>query len=122
MPVFEYRVPVGLEPVAVAARTNTEVWVTNLLSDSVSIVSLTGTPHVVRTLLVGDEPRDIVFAGNPVARFHHHRASRTAAHRSFHRRRAGRGRSRSSRRPAFRAPTFGFSIPPIWDQAWAERR
>jgi hypothetical protein len=37
--------------------------VTNLLSDSVSIISLTGTPHVVRTLLVGDEPRDIVFAG-----------------------------------------------------------
>src|SRR5215468_963748 len=27
-------VPVGLEPVAVAARTNTEVWVVNHLSDS----------------------------------------------------------------------------------------
>src|ERR1035438_1748794 len=26
-PVFEVRIPVGLEPVAVAARTNTEVWV-----------------------------------------------------------------------------------------------
>src|SRR5580658_1688209 len=75
MPVFEYRVPVGLEPVAVAARTNTEVWVTNQLSDSVSVVTLTGTPHVVRTLLVGDEPRDIVFAGNPV------RAFITTAHR-----------------------------------------
>ena len=75
LPVFEFRVPVGLEPVAVAARTNTEVWVTNQLSDSVSIVSLTGTPHVVRTLLVGDEPRDIVFAGNPV------RAFITTAHR-----------------------------------------
>jgi len=69
LPVFDYRVPVGLEPVAVAARTNTEVWVTNLLSDSVSIVSLTGTPHVVRTLLVGDEPRDIVFAGTPARAF-----------------------------------------------------
>ena len=68
-PVFEVRIPVGLEPVAVAARTNTEVWVTNLLSDSVSIVSLTGTPHVVRTLLVGDEPRDIVFAGTPQRAF-----------------------------------------------------
>ena len=75
LPVFEFRVPVGLEPVAVAARTNTEVWVTNLLSDSVSIVSLTGTPHVVRTLLVGDEPRDIVFAGTP------QRAFITTAHR-----------------------------------------
>jgi DNA-binding beta-propeller fold protein YncE len=68
-PAFEYRVPVGLEPVAVAVRNSSEVWVTNLLSDSVSIVSLTGTPHVVRTLLVGDEPRDIVFAGSPARAF-----------------------------------------------------
>ncbi|RKH44872.1 YncE family protein [Corallococcus sicarius] len=56
-------VPVGLEPVSVAARSNTEVWVVNHLSDSISVVSVSGTPHVVRTLLVGDEPRDIVFAG-----------------------------------------------------------
>jgi sugar lactone lactonase YvrE len=57
-------VEVGMEPVAVAARTNTEVWVVNHLSDSVSIVDLSGTePRVVRTLLVGDEPNDIVFAG-----------------------------------------------------------
>ncbi len=69
MPVFTTRVPVGLEPVAVAARSNTEVWVTNHLSDSVSIVSLIGTPHVTQTLLVGDEPRDIVFAGKPVRAF-----------------------------------------------------
>jgi DNA-binding beta-propeller fold protein YncE len=57
-------VSVGLEPCAVAARTNTEVWVVNHLSDSVSIVDLSANPpRVVRTLLVGDEPRDIVFAG-----------------------------------------------------------
>src|SRR5438132_12741081 len=57
-------VPVGLEPVAVAARSNTEVWVVNHLSDSVSIVDVgTDPPRVTRTLLVGDEPRDIVFAG-----------------------------------------------------------
>src|SRR5947208_4686268 len=57
-------VPVGLEPVAVAARSNTEVWVVNHLSDSVSIVDVgTNPPRVTRTLLVGDEPRDIVFAG-----------------------------------------------------------
>ena len=56
-------VPVGMEPVAVAVRSPTEVWVVNHLSRSISIVSLVGTPHVVRTLLVGDEPRDIVFAG-----------------------------------------------------------
>jgi hypothetical protein len=58
-------VQVGMEPVAVAARTNTEVWVVNFLSDSVSIVDLSGsTPRVVRTLHVGDEPSDIVFAGS----------------------------------------------------------
>lgn len=58
-------VAVGLEPVAVAARSNHEVWVVNHLSDSVSVVDVS-TPNqarVVRTLLVGDEPRDIVFAG-----------------------------------------------------------
>jgi 6-phosphogluconolactonase (cycloisomerase 2 family) len=60
---FAARVPVGMEPVAVAARDNNEVWVVNHLSDSVSVVTLGGTPHVARTLLVGDEPRDIVFAG-----------------------------------------------------------
>jgi YVTN family beta-propeller protein len=57
-------VSVGLEPIAVSARTDTEVWVVNHLSDSVSIVDVSGTPRVVRTLLVGDEPRDIVFAGS----------------------------------------------------------
>ena len=57
-------VQVGMEPVAVAARTNDEIWVVNHLSDSISIIDLTTTPiRVTRTLLVGDEPRDIVFAG-----------------------------------------------------------
>jgi DNA-binding beta-propeller fold protein YncE len=70
-------VPVGLEPVAVAARTNEEVWVVNHLSDSVSIVRLDASGGtVVRTLLVGDEPRDIVFAGTG-----RRRAFITAAHR-----------------------------------------
>nr|WP_309243002.1 hypothetical protein [Hyalangium versicolor] len=72
-------VPVGLEPVAVAARTDTEVWVVNHLSDSVSVVEIDGaglSGTVVRTLLVGDEPRDIVFAGPDRAR-----AFITAAHR-----------------------------------------
>ena len=73
------RVPVGLEPVAVAARGANEVWVVNHLSDSVSVVDLSGTPRVVRTLLVGDEPRDIVFAGSP------ERAFVTTAHRGQHR-------------------------------------
>ena len=61
---LEASVPVGLEPVAVAARGNDEAWVVNHLSDSVSVVDLaTEPPSVKRTLLVGDEPRDIVFAG-----------------------------------------------------------
>jgi len=59
-------IPVGLEPVAVAARNDDEIWVVNHLSDSVSVVQMTQGGHsgrVVRTLLVGDEPRDIVFGG-----------------------------------------------------------
>jgi len=83
-------VPVGLEPVAVAAASDHEVWVVNHLSDSVSIVQIADSaddtlPHrgrvepvgrVVRTLLVGDEPRDVVFAGAG-----HRRAFITTAHR-----------------------------------------
>ncbi|MFN8543144.1 MAG: hypothetical protein U0807_02905 [Candidatus Binatia bacterium] len=65
-------VPVGLEPVAVAARAiaggRIEAWVVNHLSDSVSIVEIdpgsVGTARVKRTLLVGDEPRDVLFAGS----------------------------------------------------------
>jgi len=57
-------VPVGMEPVAVAARNNREVWVVNKLSDSVSIVDTSSLQaRVIRTLLIGDEPQDIVFAG-----------------------------------------------------------
>ncbi len=58
-------VEVGLEPIALALRNDNEVWVVNHLSDSVSIVTLNGAkgPRVTRTLLVGDEPRDIVFGG-----------------------------------------------------------
>jgi DNA-binding beta-propeller fold protein YncE len=56
-------IPVGLEPVSVAVHGN-EAWVVNHLSDSVSIVDVrAGKMRVVRTLLVGDEPRDIVFGG-----------------------------------------------------------
>lgn len=75
--VHERSITVGLEPVAVAARSNNEVWVVNHLSDSVSVVSITGAAsHVERTLQVGDEPRDIVFAGPNGGR-----AFITAAHR-----------------------------------------
>jgi DNA-binding beta-propeller fold protein YncE/cytochrome c peroxidase len=71
-------VEVGLEPVAVAVHGRGEVWVVNHLSDSVSIVDVGDPtkPRVVDTLLVGDEPRDIVFAGP-----HGDRAFITTAHR-----------------------------------------
>ena len=75
-PLLRGSVAVGLEPVAVAVRSSEEVWVVNHLSDSLSIVQLrpagrinfraardARVGRVVRTLLVGDEPRDIVFAG-----------------------------------------------------------
>ena len=58
-------VPVGMEPVAVAEANNGDVWVVNHLSDNVSIVDMAQVPpRVRRTLWVGDEPRDIVFAGS----------------------------------------------------------
>jgi YVTN family beta-propeller protein len=70
-------IPVGLEPVAVALATDTQLWVVNHLSDSISIVDVSTSPaRVVNTLFVGDEPRDIVFAGTG-NRF----AFITAAHR-----------------------------------------
>jgi len=77
----QFSIPVGMEPVAISTRTNTEVWVVNHLSDSVSIIDTTLTPpRVVKTLLVGDEPRDIVFAG-----VDKNRAFITTAHRGQHR-------------------------------------
>ncbi len=71
-------VAVGMEPVAVTTRSNEEVWVVNHLSDSVSVVDVHEPEHaqVTRTLLVGDEPRDIVFGGPK-----HDRAFITTAHR-----------------------------------------
>lgn len=70
-------VQVGLEPVAVAIRNDDEAWVVNHLSDSVSVVALKDkNSYVKRTLLVGDEPRDIVFAGTAKSR-----AFITTAHR-----------------------------------------
>jgi len=70
-------VPVGLEPVSVAVRNNNEAWVVNHLSDSVTVVQLDDKNSRIKyTLLVGDEPRDIVFAGH-----NKNRAFITTAHR-----------------------------------------
>jgi len=74
---FQLSIPVGMEPVAVALPNPSEAWVVNHLSDSVSIISLeAGQERVIKTLLVGDEPRDIVFAGK-----NRERAFITTAHR-----------------------------------------
>jgi YVTN family beta-propeller protein len=61
---FAGDVPVGLDPVSLAPRPGTsEVWVVNQISDSVSVVDTLGR-KVVATLSVGDEPTDVVFAGD----------------------------------------------------------
>ena len=77
--VHSASVSVGMEPVAVAVNALGQAWVVNHLSDSVSVVDLVGR-SVERTLLVGDEPRDIVFAGTGGTR-----AFITSARRGQHR-------------------------------------
>ncbi len=79
-------VPVGLEPIAVAAHDDDTVWVVNHISDSISIVELTPVPRVARTLHVGDEPGDLVFAGAS-----NRWAFVTTAHRGQHSPNGGRG-------------------------------
>jgi len=99
-------VPVGLEPVAVAVRADGEVWVVNHLSDSVSVVraDTRRSQRVVRTLLVGDEPRDIVFGGPGMRR-----AFITTAHRGQN---AGtRGRSTD---PDSELTTPGVGRADVW--------
>jgi len=59
-------IPVGLEPVSVAARTDNEVWVVDHLSDDIAIVDV-AAGNVVKTLRVGDEPTDVVFAKTSTA-------------------------------------------------------
>jgi DNA-binding beta-propeller fold protein YncE len=103
-------IPVGMEPVAVAARTDTEVWVVNHLSDSVSIVDLSATPaKVVRTLLVGDEPRDIVFAGTGG-----NRAFISTAHRGQHRSEGGLASSLFSTGADPQLTTEGIGRADVW--------
>jgi DNA-binding beta-propeller fold protein YncE len=61
-PFLVAEIPVGVDPVSVAPRTRDEVWVANVVSDTVSIVSV-DAGRVVATLRVVDEPSDVVFAG-----------------------------------------------------------
>src|SRR6185436_15953868 len=67
-PVHAASIPVGLDPVSVRARSNTQAWVVNHVSDSVSIVDLQ-SGQVIQTLLTDDEPCDVVFAGSPLRAF-----------------------------------------------------
>ena len=64
LPVAAGSVRVGLDPLTVRARTSTEAWVVNHISDTISIVDLTSM-NVVATLKTADEPCDVVFAGSP---------------------------------------------------------
>ena len=68
IPTKRGSVPVGLDPVSVRAHGNSEAWVVNQISDSVSIIDL-ATMRVRKTILVGDEPADVVFAGSPEKAF-----------------------------------------------------
>jgi hypothetical protein len=61
-PTLLKSIPVGVDPVSVRARTNTEAWVVNVISDSVSVVDLTHGV-VTKTLQADDEPADVIFAG-----------------------------------------------------------
>src|SRR5207302_180467 len=47
---------------------DTEVWVVNHISDSVSIVDLS-TRRIISTIQTADAPEDIVFAGQPSRAF-----------------------------------------------------
>ncbi|MBL9154248.1 MAG: beta-propeller fold lactonase family protein [Verrucomicrobiales bacterium] len=67
-PVLVDSVAVGIDPVSVRARSNTEAWVVNHVSDSISIVDLT-LKAVVQTLTTSNEPADVVFAGTPARAF-----------------------------------------------------
>ena len=94
---------VGLEPVAVAEDPQGRVWVVNHLSDSVSVVDVNASPpRVVQTLWVGDEPRDIVFAGAQ-----RERAFITTAHRG----------QNSPVDPALNTPSIGRADVWVFDSA-----
>ena len=55
-------IKVGLEPVSVRAFSNTQAWVSNKVSNSVSIVDIRNNA-LIGTLQTGAEPADVVFTG-----------------------------------------------------------
>ncbi len=62
-PVWIGSIPVGLDPVSVKWRTQTEAWVVNHVSDTISIIDPYGM-RIVRTLATHDEPCDVVFTNS----------------------------------------------------------
>jgi hypothetical protein len=67
-PVHLLSISVRLDPLPGRARSNTEAWGANHISDSISIGNLTSR-RVIETVQTLDEPSDIVFAGNPQRAF-----------------------------------------------------
>ena len=61
-PELLMEIPVGIEPISLAIRNESEVWVLNHISDSISVVDL-DRGVVSATIQGGDRPGDIVFAG-----------------------------------------------------------
>ncbi|MBX3366153.1 MAG: hypothetical protein KF912_02410 [Phycisphaeraceae bacterium] len=68
LPIPIGSIPVGYDPVSVRARSNSEAWVVNHISDTVSVIDLNAM-RVIRTLRTDDEPCDVVFAGTPERAF-----------------------------------------------------
>lgn len=101
---------VGIDPVAVAEAPDGLIWVVNHISDSVSLVDIqSAPPRITQTLWVGDEPRDIVFAGPDKKR-----AFITCAHR-------GKTGPKSILKQLERGvPTSGFLMWTIWVNNRAE--
>ncbi len=103
-------IPVGLRPVA-AAAVGAELWVVNHLSDSVSVVAIDAgrcSGRVERTLLVGDEPRDIVSATGSRGELF---AFVTAAHRGQN----VRTKSGEYRDPGLTTPGIGRADVYVYD-------
>jgi DNA-binding beta-propeller fold protein YncE len=61
-------IPVALEPVSVLPLSADEAWVVNHVSRNIQIVSV-AAGRVIATLPAGNEPADIVLAGNPARVF-----------------------------------------------------
>jgi YVTN family beta-propeller protein len=60
---LESVIKVGLEPVSVRVFSNTQAWVVNKISNSVSVVDIKNNA-VIATLQTGAEPADVVFTGS----------------------------------------------------------